>query len=102
MEGRDRVEDKCWNNKYSGWQLIYTLPVLPFLCAVDEVLRDFLDVFQISIAVGVKEGQPGLDEGAGDLVQAAAFVIVGWVATVELRLRQDQVDQADELLRSES
>lgn len=45
----------------------------------------------------MKEGEPGLDEGAGGLVQAP-FVIV---ATVELRLGQDQVHQADELFRTE-
>ncbi|TNN68065.1 hypothetical protein EYF80_021710 [Liparis tanakae] len=55
---------------------------------------------QLSAAVGVKEGQPRLDEGAGRLVQSA-FVIVWGVATVELRLRQDQVHQADELLGTE-
>lgn len=77
-----------------------TIPVLPFLCAVDEVLGHFLDVFHVSIAVGVKEGQPGLDEGAGDLVQAA-LVLVRRIAAVQLGLGQDQVDQADELVRRE-
>lgn len=48
----------------------------------------------------MEERQPGLDEGAGDLVQAAR-VVAGRVAAVQLRLQQDQVDQADELLRGE-
>lgn len=87
--------------EWDGAEVKYALPVLPLLRAVDEVFRDFLDVFHISAAVGVKEGQPGLDEGAGDLVQAA-FVIEGWVPTVELGLWQHEVDQADELLWSES
>lgn len=93
MEGWERGKStdlKCWNKKHNRWQLIYTLPVLPFICAVDEVLWDFLDVFQISIAVRVKERQPGLDEGAGGLIHATS-VIVLWIETVELRLGQDQV-----------
>lgn len=48
----------------------------------------------------MQQRQPGLDEGAGDLVQAA-LVVAGRVAAVELGLEQDQVDQADELFRAE-
>lgn len=48
----------------------------------------------------MEERQPGLDEGAGHLVQAAQ-VVAGRVAAVQLGLEQDQVDQADELLRGE-
>lgn len=48
----------------------------------------------------MQERQPGLDEGAGHLVQSAR-VVAGRVAAVQLGLEQDQVDQADELLRGE-
>lgn len=76
------------------------LPVVPLLCAADEVDWHFLDVFQSSITVRVKEGQSGLNERAGSLVQAT-FIVVCWVTAVELRLGQDQVHQADELLRAQ-
>lgn len=74
-------------------------PVLPLLCAADEVLGDLLDVLHVSAAVGVQQGQPGLDEGAGDLVQAAPLVLARRLAAVQLGLGQDEVHQADELVR---
>lgn len=61
-------------------------PVLPLLGAADEVLRDLLDVLHVSAAVGIKQRQTGLDEGAGDLVQAAFLVVAGRLAAVQLRL----------------
>lgn len=76
-------------------------PVLPLLRAANEVLRDLLDVLHVSAAVGVEQGQPGLDEGAGDLVQAAPLVFAGRLVAVQLRLGQDEVHQADELVGRE-
>lgn len=76
-------------------------PVLPLLCAANEVLRDLLDVLHVSAAVGVEQRQPGLDEGAGDLVQAAPLVFAGRLAAVQLCLGEDEVHQADELVGRE-
>lgn len=80
---------------------VFLSPVLPLLCAANEVLRDLLDVLHVSAAVGVKQRQPGLDEGAGDLIQAAPLVFAGRLAAVQLRLGQDEVHQADKLVGRE-
>ena len=71
-------------------------PVPPLPGAVNQVLSHFLHALHVAVATAVEQRQPRLDECAGSLVQGRLGT--GCVAAVKLRLRQDQVNQADELL----
>lgn len=72
------------------------VPVPPLLDAVEEVLADGVDVLGVAVAAAVQQGQAGLDEGTGGLVQR--FFGFARVSPAQLRLQQDQIHQADQLI----
>lgn len=75
---------------------VEVIPVPPLLDAVEEVLADTVDIPGVTVAAAVQQGQAGLDERTGSLVQR--FISFACVFPAQLRLPQDQIHQTDQLL----